>query len=424
MPAMPRDTKLVKHPGVYARHRRGCALEDGAERCSCRPAYWAKVWDRATAKTLRTQMCSSASAARNARHDLIEGMRRGVAPVSDGMRVARAIDAFVRAARDGVALNKHGRRYKPSAIRDLDGCLNGHVEPVLGRRRLGDVRRGDVQRLIDGMAGKSGSRVRSVVNAIRSLYAWAQDRELVQHDPASRVRLPAMDARPRDRVATPVELRDLLVALAGPRPPRRRRGGVAEPSPLADALPFAIAAYATARRAEIRHLLVEDVDLDLGVVYLGVDENGRKSRAAQRAVPIVKPLGILLRRALLERGRPDGGEYLCPGLKPGGVNSGMLSFEALQDRADKVWERARLQRITAHECRHTAASWMDAAGVRPKVASILMGHSVARAGDGAAITRDRYTHALPGDLERARDQLAAYIAAQVEAEGARGAGTG
>jgi hypothetical protein len=39
---------------------------------------------------------------------------------------------------------------------------------------------------------------------------------------------------------------------------------------------------------EIRHARVEDVDLDLGVIYLGADDRGRKSRAAQRAVPIVE----------------------------------------------------------------------------------------------------------------------------------------
>ncbi len=39
----------------------------------------------------------------------------------------------------------------------------------------------------------------------------------------------------------------------------------------ADALPYALAVYATARRAEIRHARVEDVDLDLGVIYLGAE---------------------------------------------------------------------------------------------------------------------------------------------------------
>ena len=182
---------------------------------------------------------------------------------------------------------------------------------------------------------------------------------------------------------------------------------------MADALPFALAAYATARRAEIRHLRVGDVDLKLDVVYLGADEHGRKSRAAQRAVPIVRPLRAVIRRALLKRGRPSSDELLCPGQKPGGRNSGLLSFEALQVRADAAWTDAGRRRITAHECRHTCATWLDAAGVRPVVVSQLMGHAVpARQSGAAPITQERYTHTLPGDLELARELFEKFLAAQ------------
>jgi integrase len=329
-------------------------------------------------------------------------MASGRVPLSDSMRVAAAIEAFLLAIENGRALNKHGRPYKPSAIRDLRGALTNHVEPALGAKRLAAVRRRDVQGLVDELTGRglSGSSVRTVVNAIRSLYAWAEDRELVDHDPASRVRLPAMDAKPRDRVATVREMGTLLAALE-----------------LEDRLPFAIAAYATARRAEIRHARVEDVDLELGVIYLGADDRGRKSRAAQRAVPLARPLRTLLREVLMSRGRPAARDLLCPGHKPGGRNSGMLSFEALQTRADGVWATADLNRVTAHECRHTCASWLDEAGVRPVVVSQLMGHSTpARQAGAAQITQERYTHALPGALDRALELFDAYLASEAKRE--------
>jgi integrase len=392
---VPKDTR-TRYQAVYARHRVGCALENGA-RCNCSPSYWGKVWDRAAGKHRKTRFMASATAARNAQKDLRLTLARGMLPASNTMRVAGAIEAFLAAAEKGSALNKHGRRYKPSAIRDLRGALEGHVQPTLRRQRLDDVHRADVQAIVDRMTRDwSGSRVRTVVNAIHSLYAWAQDRELANHDPASRVRLPAMNAKPRDRVATFPEMDVLLGALD-----------------TADALPYALAAYATARRAEIRHARVEDVDLELGVIYLGSDERGRKSRAAQRAVPLVKPLAAMLRRELMRRGRPDGNELLCPGHKPGGNNSGMLSFEALQARADDAWEPKDKdgkptgprvgERITAHECRHTCASWLDAAGLRPVVVSALMGHSTPAHQAGAArITQQRYTHVLPGELAEAK----------------------
>lgn len=411
MTRVPKDTS-TRYQGVYARHRLSCDLDAGGGSCSCSPSYWGQVWDRAAGRRRKTRFFASPVEARNARADLQTTVQAGMLPASSTMRVAKAIEAFLAAIEAGSALNKHGRRYKPSAIRDLRGALEGHVEKSLGGRKLADVRRGDVQRLVDGLTpARSGSRVRTVVNSLHSLYAWAQDRELVDHDPASRVRLPAMNATPRDRVATVEEMHHLLAAL--------------EPQ---DALPYALAAYATARRAEVRHARVGDVDLELGVIYLGAHEAGRKSRAARRAVPLVKPVKLLLRRELLRRGRPDPRVLLCPGPKPGGRNSGMLSFEGLQKRADDTWEPkdkegkpipgAKVgERITAHECRHTCASWLDAAGVRPVVVSQLMGHSAPAHQTGAArITQERYTHALPGELNGARELFDEWLARNAAAQ--------
>lgn len=405
---VPKDTR-TRHAGLYARHRIDCGLEAGSPSCTCSPSYWGAVWDRAAGRQRKTRFMPSLAAARGARRDLERTLEAGMLPTSASMRVAKAIEAFLAAIESGAALNKHGRRYKQSAIRDLRGALEGHVQPALGARKLADVRRGDVQRLVDTLTPvKSGSRVRTVVNAIRSLYAWAQDREMVDHDPAARVRLPAMNPTPRDRVATVGELERLLAAL--------------KPE---DALPYALAAYATARRGEIRHARVGDVDLELGVIYLGTDEGGRKSRAAMRAVPLARPLKLRLRRELLRRGRPAAEALLCPGLKPGGRNSGMLSFEGLQKRADDTWQPKDKhgkrtgekvgERITAHECRHTCASWLDAAGVRPVVVSELMGHAAPAPRAGAArITQERYTHALPGEIDAARELFDRWLTSEAD----------
>jgi integrase len=409
---MAKDTK-TRYQGVFARHMTGCAVERD-KRCSCSPSYWGKVWDREANKARRTSFLANQNAARNARDDLLRDVRAGTLSANESMRVETGVETFLRAAESGVVLNKHGRRYKASALRDLEGALKSHAVPAFGAKKMGDVRRRDVQHLVDEITPElSGSRVRSIVNAIHSLYRWAQAREIVYHDPAALVPLPAMEAKPRDRVATPGEMATLLGALKQ-----------------ADQLPFALAAYATARRAEIRYARVEDVDLALGVIYLGADDHGRKSRAAQRAVPIVKQLSTIIRSDLMRRGRPDGKALLCPGHKPGGRNSGMLSFEALQQRANDRWEpkytEGKLkgkpipgakvgERITPHECRHTCASWLDAAGARPVVVSRIMGHAAPKRQEGAAqITQERYTHVLPGDLELAREQLEAFLNAKVE----------
>jgi hypothetical protein len=112
----------------------------------------------------------SIEAARSARGDLQRKLDEGDLPVETGIRFKEARGRFVVAAREGRALNKHGHRYKPRAIADIDECLRVHAEPRLEAKRLSQIRRGDVQAIVDALAPMmSGSRVRSVVNAIRSL---------------------------------------------------------------------------------------------------------------------------------------------------------------------------------------------------------------------------------------------------------------
>jgi integrase len=72
-------------------------------------------------------------------------------------------------------------------------------------------------------------------------------------------------------------------------------------------------------------------------------------------------------------------------------------------QADRAWKRAKLERITLHECRHTFASLMIAAGVNAKALSIYMGHANIR------ITLDRYGHLMPGNEAEAAGLLDAYL---------------
>jgi integrase len=399
-----RDTR-TRWQGVFGRHRQGCAVErlppkatlaDLAQVCDCKPSYYGKVYNRTKRSYTATKRYPTMSAARGARKDLLDQLGKGELPQEAPQRLRDAHAKFIVAAKEGRALNKHGRRYRQSAWEDMDECLRKHVIPSLGPRRLTDVRRSDVQRLIDDLTPKmSGSRVRSIVNAIRSLYRWAQDRELVTDDPAARVRLPAMNATARDRIATPAEFTSLLAALE-----------------IADAVPYALAGYAMGRRAQIQRLRWRDVDLRIGAIEWGIDHDARKSRAAQRVVPTVKPLRTLLKRAWIGQGRPPGDRLVCPPRRS--EATGFLHTGGLTARATHAWEGRKLQPIGLHECRHTAATWLDAAGVSPKVASVLMGHATPDRQPGAAqITLARYTHVMPDAMETARAQLDSWLAKQI-----------
>jgi hypothetical protein len=105
---------------------------------------------------------------------------------ADDISVGAAIEEFIGAAEGGWARNRSGRRYRPSALRDVRGILRHHVAQELGEMALRDVRRTHIQALLDRLAAEqlSESRIRSVVSAVRALYGYAIERGHVEFSPA------------------------------------------------------------------------------------------------------------------------------------------------------------------------------------------------------------------------------------------------
>ena len=93
-----------------------------------------------------------------------------------------------------------------------------------------------------------------------------------------------------------------------------------------------------------------------------------------------------MRRAAQQLRQPPGVE-LCFDLAAGRP----FRPDRLQERADRAWEAAGLERLTPKDCRHTYASLMIAANVNAKALSTYMGHS------SITITLDRYGHLMPGN---------------------------
>jgi integrase len=177
--------------------------------------------------------------------------------------------------------------------------------------------------------------------------------------------------------------------------------------------------YAGLRRGELKALRDDDVDLGAGVIRVerGWDEKegeiDLKTAAGRRRVPIALALRDILTEHRIRSGR-SGAELIF-----GRTKSVAFNGKALQDRADTAWRKAGLGRITPHECRHTFASLMIAAGVNAKALSTFMGHA------NISITMDRYGHLMPGSEEEAAVLLDSYLQAQQQrAEEAARSATG
>jgi len=404
------DTK-TRYQGVYARHKLSCGLAIGRKRCTCSPGYWGKVHDPSIGRPRKTKFRPSISEARNLRDDLLQRVRSGAFAEepqwhAPDILFEQAHELFIQDCRDKVVLNKRRRPYKRKAITDLDSSLKSFPE-YIRKKMFRDVTRGDLQGAIDAFLReeRSSSRISSIINSARSLYRWGEEREKVNESPAKNLRLPAEEVDTKD------------YNLPGPGEFAYRLSMLED----ADALPWALAAYATARHSEIRTLEWLEVDFDHNVLLLADDEEeARKSDAALRVVPIVPPLRDRLHREWVNQGRPRSGK-VCPPRKES--KSGMLSLNWLVKFVTKRWSELRLRPLTLQDARHTAATWLDHAGVSPKVASEFMGHKAPRRDrhpDAAPITLRRYTHLLDGELQRAADKLGAFIAEREEAEADHG----
>jgi integrase len=103
---------------------------------------------------------------------------------------------------------------------------------------------------------------------------------------------------------------------------------------------------------------------------------------------------------LLEHRMNGTGEGYVFGRSPGEP----FAPSSVYKRARKAWKAAGLEPIKPHDCRHTCASIMIAAGINAKALSTYLGHA------SITITFDLYGHLLPGYMDEAAGMLDAYLA--------------
>ena len=381
----------ARHVGIVVKHRAGCASERGA-RCNCRRVYQAAVWSARDRKRIRRHF-DSLTAAKMWRSDSYGKLRRRELRAPSAMKFSEAAEQWLAGVRTGYIRTRSGDLYKPSTIRSYEQALrgpqagNGGLLAALGSVRLSDLTLDDVQDYADRMlaAGAQPSTIRNAIMPVRVICNWRRREVLV--NPTAGLRLPAVRSG-RDRIASPAEAEQLLAALK-----RSDR-------PL-----WATALYAGLRRGELMALRWQDVDFAQGIINVvrAWDPKDRemvapKSKAGTRRVPIPAALrAFLAPEKLSSGGEPDALVF--------GVRGEPFSASSVGERAQRAWESAGLEPISLHECRHTFASLMIAAGVNAKALSTFMGHA------NISITLDRYGHLMPGAEDEAAGLMDAYLQA-------------
>jgi integrase len=307
--------------------------------------------------------------------------------------------AHVRMTRDeGTATEYH--RY-----------LTNHVLPVLGGRQLKTLGPADLDGLyatllaggrLDGRPGGLSARtVRNVHKTVHKMLRQAVRWRLLAVNPAADLELPPV-VEPQMVTLDHEQARRLLEAAASPR----RAGWWA---------PLVLLAVATgARRGELLALRWADLDLDAATVSIsrtlrrgeaGLRYKAPKTRAGLRTVGLGPQTVAALRRLRadqLERRLAFGAAYhadedlvVCKvdgaPLRPDHVSSEFRRLAAAAGLAPEV----HLQTL-----RHSAASFLAAAGVPASDIAAQLGHA-----DGGALALRTYVHPLEENKRRAAAQL-------------------
>lgn len=352
--------------------------------------YRGTVYDRRIKKHRHGPWTKLLAEARSWRIDAQAALRSGPATGATEETIRAGLRRFFADMRSGVARTRSGTRYKPSVVRQYEAAYGLYIDRELGPAQVGDIRRRDLQEIADKLSlAHSGSTVRNALMPLRAYFRWAMARDLVYANPTAGLEVPANESK-RERVATPVEADALLRAL-----------------PEKDRPIWASFFYAGLRVGEVQGLKIEDLDLEENLINIrrGWDPKEGfiepKSAAGKRVVPIPAVLHSLLVAHLRSLDRSGG-------LVFGRSADAAFTPQSLTQRADRIWKKKGLKRITPHEARHTYASLMISAmkrdeALNPKVLSTIMGHS------SIAITYDRYGHLLPGSEAKAGAALDAYL---------------
>ena len=221
--------------------------------------------------------------------------------------------------------------------------------PSWGRKLAADIRRRDVMKLAEEIktrgAGVMSNRTLSVV---KRLYNFGIDRELVEINPASRVRPPAKE-KSRERVLTTEEIKALWNGLD-------ELPGEAETK-----LALRLVLVLAQRPGEIAAMQWEEIDSE-NVWTIPETKSGRTHR-----VPL-SPLAIELLNSLPRKA--DGPVFPSP-LDP----RESIRRSALARLLNRGRAILGMERFTPHDLRRTAGSKMTEMGVSRFVLSRILNHA-------------------------------------------------
>ena len=308
---------------------------------------------------------------------------------------------------------------KASTLATDKGRIERHIKPLLGRKRIGEVQRADIERFMRDVAnGKTATDEKTVkhgrarvtggkgaatrtVRLLGGIFSYAVARNYIEANPRHGVKL-YKDGK-GERFLSGDELRSLGEALReaetmglpwrasdGPKSKHRPKKGddareLISPSAVAA---IRLLLLTGCRAGEILNLEWKHVDFERGFLNLPDSKTGAKK--VLLGAPALEVLANL----------PRAGEYVIPGADP------------KKPRGDlkRPWGRivayAELRGLRLHDLRHSFASVGAASGMGLGVVGKLLGHA-------SPTTTARYAHFADDPQRRAANAISSTISAMI-----------
>jgi integrase len=295
----------------------------------------------------------------------------------------------------GLIMGKGGRPKKPHTIITDTGRINRHIIPLLGTRRVKDLTKTDVNKMLkDVMAGKTRVSVKTdklrgkaivrggagtaarTVGLLGGILTYAIEAGIISTNPAHGLRKPK-DAI-RTRRLSEAEYRTLGAML-------RKAQEEEKYAPSVDII--RLIALTGCRRSEIVGLEWSEADVEGSCLRLIDSKEGMS----------VRPIGLPVVELLEERRKTSAGTYVFAGY--GDDNA----FGGFPRHWDQIFKQSPLSDVTPHVLRHSFASLGNDLGFTEMTIAALVGHAK------GSVTSN-YIHTLDTALIMAADTIAGYIA--------------
>lgn len=300
--------------------------------------------------------------------------------------VAQLCDQYLE---DGIGTKKE------STIATDRGRIERHIKPLLGKKKVPDVTRADINRFLNDVANgktsadiKTGLRGRAIVRGgkgaasrtvglLGGIFSYAFDCGLIEVNPVRGVK--RFPDKKGERFLSQNELVALGQAL--------RDGKEAGINPSAISI-IKLLIFTGARKGEIETLRWSEVDFDGGYLRLADSKTGQKSLPLNAGA-----LEVLANTPMLE-----GSPHVFPALRSKGHYEG----------TPKVWRiirnQASLNNVRLHDLRHSFASIAVSGGASLPIIGALLGHT-------SAATTQRYAHLHDDPLKAATESIGSKISA-------------